>query len=205
MTAHAWLQTLPHDYPIPVVDLDGNRLTPCTPAKAIQNLEDGLAQLEENGVLRLGYRPLAYRRILRRVRRRDGWICAWCGDPGSTVDHVIPICWGGRTRLDNCVVACRACNHSRNNALPSEFIARTGFLPTHPVILRIVAEETKYLEKAARSLRHRPLASCLSKEEAQIWVLAHRDPAAPLSPVPPKPPLTRWKARLAPFPEVYLP
>lgn len=204
MTARAWLQTLPQDYPVPVVDLEGNRLTPCTPAKALQNLEDGLAWLED-GVLRLGYRPLAYRHILRRVRRRDGWVCAWCGDPGSTVDHVIPVCWGGRTRLDNCVVACRACNHSRNNALPSEFIARTGFQPTHPVILRIVAEEKKYLEKAARSLRHRPLASCLSKEEAQIWLLAHRDPAAPLSPEPAKPVLSRWKARPTPFPEVYLP
>lgn len=200
-----FLEAAPADLRVPVVDLEGHRLTPCSPAKALQNLVDGLADLDEAGVLHLRYRPLAHRKVLRQVRRRDGWTCAWCHGPGSTVDHVIPLCWGGRTRLDNCVVACRACNHSRNNALPSEFIARTGFRPTHPVILRVLAREQALLREAERSLRKRPLSSCTSKEEAQVWLLAHQAPEAGLKPPPPGPVVTKWKPSRHPFPELYLP
>lgn len=191
------------DTPIPVMDLNGQPLTPCSPEKARQNLEDGLA-IFADGVLHLNYRPLAYRRVYRLVRRRDGLTCAWCHGPGSTLEHVLPICRGGRTSLDNCVIACRSCNHSRNNALPSEFIAWTHFKPTHPVILRMLHHESEVLAEAAASLGERPIQSCLSKEEAQIWV-AFRQAGYRLQPPPPKPPATRIRLEAEPFTEIFLP
>jgi hypothetical protein len=157
------------DARVPVRDPDGHVLTPCSLEKADQNVRDGLAVMAD-GVLLLKYRPLAYRRIFRRVLARDGLTCAWCQEAGSTLDHVIPVSYGGQAALDNCVVACRACNHMRHNALPSQFIAATGFVPTHPLILHVLAHEARMVRSTRRALRHRPIEACRSKEEAQVWL-----------------------------------
>jgi hypothetical protein len=190
---------------VPVVDLNGRALTPCSPEKAEQNIRDGLATLDAQGVLHLHYRPLAHRRIYRQVHRRDGWICAWCGQAGSTLDHVIPICWGGATRLDNCVIACRACNHSRNNALPSTFLEWTGYHPTHPVIRAIVDHEAQRLIEAEQALANRPLSSCCTREEAQVWVAYHAETGHWVPPQPPTTPLTYIKPDLHPFLDYFVP
>lgn len=190
---------------IPVVDLAGKPLTPCSLEKAEQNIRDGLATMDDNGVLHLNYRPLAHRRIYRRVQHRDGWLCAWCGGPGSTLDHVIPICWGGQTKLDNCVIACRACNHSRNNALPSTFLQWTGYRPTHPVIRSIVTHEAARLEEAETALAERPLSSCVTREEAQIWVAYRAEGLERARPTPAQSALTRIKPDLRPFAEYFVP
>lgn len=196
------LDNLADDDTVPVVDLAGLPLTPCSPQKARQNLLDGLA-VYDNGILRLNYRPLAYRRIYRTVRLRDGLICAWCQDPGSTLEHVLPICWGGRTALDNCVIACRACNHSRDHSLPSEFLSRTALRPTHPVILKILKNEAAALAAAEASLKRRPIQSCVSKEEAQVWVSYRQN--GRLNPPPPKPTMTKIRVEDKPFLDCYLP
>ncbi|MCL5117016.1 MAG: HNH endonuclease [Firmicutes bacterium] len=187
------------------MDLNGRPLTPCSLEKAEQNLRDGLATMTEDGVLHLNYRPLAHRRIYRQVQRRDGWMCAWCGGPGSTLDHVIPVCWGGQTALDNCVIACRSCNHSRNNALPTTFIRWTGFRPTHPVIQRILQNEASALNAAEHGLQTRPLSSCLSREEAQVWVAYHANQIERVRPTPPEEPSTRLKGDTKPFGEYFVP
>lgn len=158
-----------HPATVPVIDLDGRPLSPCSVGRAQENIDEGLARWDADGVLHLNYRPLAYRRIYRQVYRRDGYSCAWCGGPGSTLDHVIPVSWGGQTSMDNCVVACRACNHSRNNLLPSEFLTWTGLTPRHPVVQAVLAHEKRLLRAADRALRHRPIQSCRSKEEAAAW------------------------------------
>ncbi len=157
---------------VPVVDPGGRVLTPCTQAKADENLALGLADLVD-GVLHLRYRPLAYRRIFRDVLRRDGLVCAWCGQPGSTIDHLVPVSLGGETRWDNCVVSCRPCNHSRNNRLPSTFLAATGAPVIHPLIEAVLAHEAERLARAAQSLIDRPVSRCKSREEAQVWAQAH--------------------------------
>lgn len=189
---------------VPVVDLGGRPLSPCSPEKAQQNLEDGLATME-SGILRLNYRPLGYRHVYRLVRRRDGLICAWCHQPGSTLEHVLPICWGGRTSLDNCVIACRSCNHSRNNALPSLFVSWTGMRPTHPVVLKILKHEAHALQTAEQSLKSRPLSSCISKEEAQIWVAYHQGDIERIRPNAPDPPFSRYRPQADPFMQVFVP
>lgn len=189
---------------IPVIDLNGRPLSPCSPEKAQQNLEDGLAIIEA-GVLRLNYRPLGYRKVYRLVRRRDGLICAWCHQAGSTLEHVLPICWGGRTSLENCVIACRACNHSRNSALPSAFVAWTGVKPKHPVILRIMRHESDALSAAEHSLSTRPLSSCISKEEAQIWVAYHHGDIERIRPVAANAPVSRLRMQSEPFASMFVP
>jgi len=60
--------------------------------------------------------------------------CFYCGielPPGTmTVDHVMPIGWGGLTELDNLVPACHQCNKKKKNRLLCE-------MPTpHPVKMK---------------------------------------------------------------------
>ncbi len=175
---------------VPVRDPDGRALTPCSPEKAASNVADGLADLRD-GVLHLRYRPLAYRRVFRRVLARDGLTCAWCGEPGSTLDHVIPVSYGGQAAVDNCVVACRACNHMRHNVLPSRFMAATGYEPTHPLILRVLAHETALVSATRRQLARRTVDTCRSKEEAQVWVDS-RQPGATVPALSTEP---QWSTR----------
>jgi hypothetical protein len=47
--------------------------------------------------------------------------CAYCGEPGTTIDHVIPISRGGRDAPDNVVPACHPCNSSKGAKLLHEW------------------------------------------------------------------------------------
>ena len=193
------------DGKIAVIDLKGIPLTPCSPQKAAQNVADGLAVWAKEGVLRLNYQPLAYRRIYRQIQRRDGRRCGWCRESGTTLDHVIPLCRGGQTIPENCVIACRACNHSRNNALPSAFLRWTGFKPIHPVIRHIVAHEEEMLRLAEETLGSRPLSSCVSREEAQVWIAYHSNPLERVRPNPLEEPFTKIKADSRAFSQFFTP
>lgn len=51
-----------------------------------------------------------------RVLKRDGYICAYCGQEADQVDHVIPRKAGGTHDLDNLVACCKSCN-SKKGAL----------------------------------------------------------------------------------------
>jgi 5-methylcytosine-specific restriction endonuclease McrA len=42
------------------------------------------------------------------------YTCAYCGSPHSlTMDHIVPICKGGKTTPDNIIPACSSCNSSK--------------------------------------------------------------------------------------------
>jgi hypothetical protein len=188
---------------VAVVDLDGRPLSPCSPAKAAENITLGLADWRADGVLHLRYRPLAYRAVYRRVLKRDRFRCAWCGAVGSTLDHVVPVSWGGQARLDNCVVACRACNHARHELWPSEFAARMGFKPTHPVITAVLADEAARFAASEQAVRRRRIEECRSKDEAQVWAAVRRDGHLPRQPMAIA--MASRVGVLAPHPLLYLP
>ncbi|MDO5052175.1 MAG: HNH endonuclease [Pseudoclavibacter sp.] len=65
--------------------------------------------------------PFAGRRVQARWSRRlllqrDGRRCAYCGGPGTTVDHIVPRSLGGDDSWLNTVAACRACNGRKADA-----------------------------------------------------------------------------------------
>jgi hypothetical protein len=189
---------------VPVVDRHGAPLTPCSPAKAEENLLLGLADMVD-GTLKLRYAPMAYRSVFRAVVRRDRFQCAWCGTPGSTVDHLVPVSRGGQSRLDNCVVACRSCNHSRNNRLPSAFAHATGMTPVHELLRWFLQHEARLVREAEQALMMRPVSHCRSKEEAAVWAQAHRGQALAAPPALDEPLVTRLKTDVRVNHELYLP
>ena len=45
-----------------------------------------------------------------RVLKRDSYICQYCGEDATQVDHVIPRSRGGGHELDNLLACCAKCN-----------------------------------------------------------------------------------------------
>jgi 5-methylcytosine-specific restriction endonuclease McrA len=54
-----------------------------------------------------------WRQIRSRILRRDQFICQYCNQEATTVDHVIPRRLGGLDSDDNLVASCRRCNLSK--------------------------------------------------------------------------------------------
>jgi len=49
--------------------------------------------------------------------------CAYCGDPATAVDHIIPLSRGGAHRMSNLAPACMWCNTEKGNRTPEEWKA----------------------------------------------------------------------------------
>jgi len=77
----------------------------------------------------------------KNVLIRDGFQCAYCQTASShlTLDHIIPRSRGGETVFENCVAACRPCNHKKGNRTPSEvkmYLRVKAYQPTISEFLR---------------------------------------------------------------------
>ncbi len=83
----------------------------------------------------------------KNVMIRDGFICAYCRTHTGrlTIDHIIPKSRGGRTEFENCVTACRACNHKKGNQMPSEARMYPHFKAYQPTIAEFLQRRVKQL------------------------------------------------------------
>lgn len=54
------------------------------------------------------------------VLRRDSYTCAYCGEFGDTIDHIIPKSRGGRSTWGNLVASCFDCNGRKGDLTPRE-------------------------------------------------------------------------------------
>ena len=66
------------------------------------------------------------------VLMRDGYICTYCGQDATSVDHVIPRSAGGDHSLANLVACCLKCNGKKGNMQQHAFLVRKA---TPPVFL----------------------------------------------------------------------
>ena len=82
------------------------------------------------------HRPAIYGRT--SVLRRDRFRCAYCGRPGHTLDHLLPISRGGTSTWLNTVTACGSCNGRKANRTPEEAGMRLLFEPWVPTRAQIV-------------------------------------------------------------------
>jgi hypothetical protein len=58
--------------------------------------------------------------------------CVYCGmeipNSDRSVDHVVPVCRGGSSALDNLVAACKPCNHRRGLVYPPHVLAHPDWV-----------------------------------------------------------------------------
>ena len=59
----------------------------------------------------------------RAIRAAFDDRCAYCGDPATTMDHVVPLSRGGLHEPENVVPACKPCNFEKHNKMPEDFRA----------------------------------------------------------------------------------
>jgi len=99
-----------------------------------------LARQIELGTIRLIIYPsaracsesrLLMGRIERRVLKRDQGVCQYegCHNKATTVDHVIPLCQGGRSTWQNLVAACLSCNQKKGGRTPDQAGMRLKWIP----------------------------------------------------------------------------
>lgn len=69
------------------------------------------------------------------VKLRDAYRCAYCGGPGTTIDHVHPQSRGGETSWTNCVTACARCNQRKADKTLAELGWTLPFTPYVPTEL----------------------------------------------------------------------
>lgn len=64
---------------------------------------------------------------VRRLIKRDGALCIYCGDAlteeAATIEHVVPLSQGGPDRLINMALACSGCNHGLGDLPAAKKIA----------------------------------------------------------------------------------
>lgn len=74
-----------------------------------------------------------YKSVRLQVLARDEYVCHYCQQDATTVDHIIPIVKGGDPiDQNNMVAACRSCNSSKGSRSEGLFLQR---LATPPVFL----------------------------------------------------------------------
>jgi 5-methylcytosine-specific restriction endonuclease McrA len=77
----------------------------------------------------------------RNIMIRDNFECAYCGTNRElTIDHIIPVCQGGKNTWENCITACRECNNKKGRRTPREakmFPHKKAYAPTIMEFFRI--------------------------------------------------------------------
>jgi len=69
-------------------------------------------------------RTRQWKRQRKLVLSRDQYLCTYCGDTATCVDHVVPRVAGGDDSLDNLVAACLQCNTRKGSMSSHSFLAR---------------------------------------------------------------------------------
>ena len=73
-------------------------------------------------------------RLDRRVMRRDHYTCQYegCHNRADTIDHITPICQGGRSTWQNLVACCLPCNQFKGGRTPEQAGMRLKKVPEGP-------------------------------------------------------------------------
>lgn len=119
---------------------DGHRLNPCTRIKARALVGLGLAVWVDPEVrVRLQYNVWAGRQMSRQIIHRDGRRCVYCGQPATSMDHLLGHARGGLTQPDNLVAACATCNQARGDRPLEEWLIEHPVGIDHPMIAAYLA------------------------------------------------------------------
>lgn len=79
----------------------------------------------------------------KRIYKRDGFTCAYCGaNRNLTLDHIMPKSRGGKNTWENMVTCCSRCNSKKNNRTPDEANMKLRVKPYKPSIFSSAVSES---------------------------------------------------------------
>ena len=100
---------------IRVLNVDGQKLTPCLLHRAWRKLIELVPSGFDEQTIQLLYNPFLFRDYRKAALKRDQYTCLWCGRPATTVDHIVPSSKGGSDLPQNLLASCMECNTKRGN------------------------------------------------------------------------------------------
>lgn len=103
------------------------------PHPEIIKLHKYIRQIYKNKV------PLSKKNVLIR----DSNTCQYCGNIGTTIDHIIPKSRNGDNSWENWVTACHECNVKKGNKTPREASMKLIRLPKMPTISEFIQIKLK--------------------------------------------------------------
>lgn len=95
---------------------------------------------------------------------RDGYLCLYCGKQFRrselSCDHVMPRSRGGSDSWENCVTACKRCNHFKRDRTPEEANMKLLAVPFAPNLYewfylsnrRVLADQMDYLKNRFKNV-----------------------------------------------------
>lgn len=93
--------------------------------------------------------------IREQILEDDGNYCAYCGRKLShsnlTMDHIIPLSKGGRSRKSNLVLCCKPCNQKKGNMDLATFLPHI----TNPNPPERLAKKVEFIKQMNRKAEHR--------------------------------------------------
>jgi hypothetical protein len=115
---------------ITVLNTDGRKLTPCLPHRAWREVNRARAVWIDEQTIQLLYNPLLFRDYRKAALKRDHYTCLWCGQPATTVDHIVPSSKGGSDLPRNLLASCKECNTIRGNRSAFSYLMeKANFVP----------------------------------------------------------------------------
>ncbi|MFC6080736.1 HNH endonuclease [Sphaerisporangium aureirubrum] len=133
-------------------------------------------------------------RYRRQLAARDGAACFYCGHrfrdlSTATIDHLVPVYYGGTWARANLVLACFACNQAKGHRLPTEFLCSRGYRPglrprraavVSAYVRRVLTRTRPYGVRADvrtnRSRRYGPIRAALRVVPVLLalgWMVTH--------------------------------
>lgn len=105
------------------------------------------ARLDNGGVL--GGRFAMVHQITRRLTRnkkdavleRDAYMCVYCGDIATVVDHILPWDWNHNDDFINLVASCSDCNSIASDKIFSGLIEKAAYIRTQRGLAKWVKRE----------------------------------------------------------------
>lgn len=79
----------------------------------------------------------------KNILIRDNYVCAYCGEKATEVEHIIPKSKGGKITWENAVASCSLCNRKKADRTPREagmFIKYCR--PIQPTVSEFVAKKS---------------------------------------------------------------
>lgn len=90
----------------------------------------------------VNFRRRAIKVNRKRVMKRDGYECGYCGSKKNlTIDHIIPRSKGGNNSWTNLITCCNRCNNLKDNKTPEQVGLSLKTKPYEPTIFSAVISD----------------------------------------------------------------